>query len=99
MPPEAFSLHVPDATIADLATTQKIDWIRVEGNETVTVEADPRHLGRILDNLLTNALKYAEPRSPITIRVASVAGMSRMLVASERSSAPGSRHARGCPHA
>lgn len=57
------------ATVADLATTQRINWIQVEGEESVIVEADPRHLGRILDNLLTNALKYSEPGSPIVLRV------------------------------
>ena len=29
--------------------------------EPVTVKADPRHLWRILDNLLNNVLKYAQP--------------------------------------
>lgn len=38
-------------------------------HQPVTVDADPLRLSQILSNLLTNASKYSEPGSPITVAV------------------------------
>jgi two-component system phosphate regulon sensor histidine kinase PhoR len=66
--------------VADLAATQKVTWIHVEGERPTVVEADPRHLGRILENLLSNALKYSNAGSPIRLRIESRAGHAFLTV-------------------
>ncbi len=38
--------------------------------EPYVVEAEPQLLGQLLDNLLDNALKYSEPGTPVTMRIA-----------------------------
>jgi signal transduction histidine kinase len=66
--------------VADLSAARGIDWIRFEGSDPAIVDADPRHLSRILDNLLTNALKYSEPGSQITFRVERWADQARVSI-------------------
>jgi signal transduction histidine kinase len=58
-----------DRVVADLSKARGVDWIRLEPGEAPSVDADPRHLARILDNLITNALKYSDPGSPIAVRI------------------------------
>ena len=43
--------------------------IDVEGDRTLAVDGDPRYLHRILQNLVTNALRYAQARIRMTIRL------------------------------
>lgn len=42
-------------------TEKKLDLIVTKPDKPVLVQADPRHLWRVLDNLMTNILKYAMP--------------------------------------
>ncbi|MFP1682652.1 ATP-binding protein [Alloalcanivorax sp. C16-1] len=42
--------------------------IEVEGDADLTVDGDPRYLHRILQNLVTNALRYAASRVRMTLR-------------------------------
>jgi signal transduction histidine kinase len=55
--------------VADLSKARGVDWIRLEPGDSPTVDADPRHLARILDNLITNALKYSDAGAPIAVHV------------------------------
>jgi signal transduction histidine kinase len=66
--------------VSDVSAQRKIDWIRFEGKDPAIVVADPRHLSRILDNLLTNALKYSDPGAPITLRVETLGDHARISV-------------------
>ncbi|MEQ9508850.1 MAG: ATP-binding protein, partial [Alloalcanivorax xenomutans] len=43
--------------------------IDVEGDRALAVDGDPRYLHRILQNLVTNALRYAQARIRMTIRL------------------------------
>ncbi|AFT71542.1 ATPase, histidine kinase-, DNA gyrase B-, and HSP90-like domain protein [Alloalcanivorax dieselolei B5] len=43
--------------------------IEVAGDRTLAVDGDPRYLHRILQNLVTNALRYARARILMTIRL------------------------------
>jgi signal transduction histidine kinase len=67
--------------VADLASSRGIDCIRLERGDSPTVDADPRHLARILDNLITNALNYSDPGSPITVRLETRDGHALLSVA------------------
>jgi signal transduction histidine kinase len=49
----------------------------------VTVRTDPRRLERVIGNLLANALKYSDPPSRVTVRVASVASESVISIADQ----------------
>lgn len=44
--------------------------LRVEVDQPVRVHADPKALGRVLDNLLSNALKYSGGRGEVVVVVA-----------------------------
>ncbi|TAK29540.1 MAG: response regulator [Chloroflexota bacterium] len=55
-----------------LAVTLPVERIRIEAHGNLPqVMADPNKLERILVNLLSNALKYSAPHSPVTVRVTS----------------------------
>ena len=45
----------------DRLTEKKLELIVTKPDKPVLVQADPRHLWRVLDNLMTNILKYAMP--------------------------------------
>ncbi len=45
----------------DRLTGKKLELIVTKPDKPVLVQADPRHLWRVLDNLITNILKYAMP--------------------------------------
>lgn len=57
------------------------DKIRLEADEAVTVSGDPRALAAILENLVDNALKYADPDEgpDVTVRVRPMA-RERVLI-------------------
>jgi PAS domain S-box-containing protein len=54
-----------------LAGTMEVDRIKVEVSAAVSpVLGDPARLERIIQNLLTNALKYSDPESEVTVTIA-----------------------------
>ena len=56
--------------LRERSATMDTDRIRVESAESVPpVLADRDRLERILDNLLSNALKYSDPGTPITVSI------------------------------
>ncbi len=55
---ESFRREVPDRSVAVLCT------------QPVGAVADPQAVGRVLDDLLSNAAKFTPPGAPITVRVA-----------------------------
>ncbi|HET9082891.1 MAG TPA: HAMP domain-containing sensor histidine kinase [Candidatus Limnocylindrales bacterium] len=58
------------AAVADLYVRREPSRVfEVEGRRDVIVEGAPEHIAMIVDNFLSNAVKYSPPRSPITIRV------------------------------
>lgn len=54
--------------------------IHVEGDTAVTVRGVEPLLSRVVDNLVGNALKFAPPGSPVTVRVLRAAGEARLEV-------------------
>ena len=48
-------------------TDKKLDLIVTKPNEPIYVQADPRHLWRVLDNFMTNIQKYAMPGTRVYI--------------------------------
>jgi signal transduction histidine kinase len=57
--------------------------IRVEGNETITAQADPSAWRQIVLNLLDNAVKYGGHGARVTVRLEPDAGFCRLTVADE----------------
>jgi signal transduction histidine kinase len=56
------------AELARLETTDRPFDVRVEGDVPETY-ADPDRLMQVLDNLLTNAVKYGKPETPVVMSV------------------------------
>ena len=50
-------------------TQQRLDLIVAKPDKPVYVQADPRHLWRVLDNLMTNILKYAMPGTRVYLNL------------------------------
>ena len=50
-------------------TEKKLDLRVTKPEEPVYVQADPRHLWRILDNLMNNILKYAQPGTRVYLNL------------------------------
>ena len=48
---------------------KKLELIVTKPNNPVYVQADPRHLWRVLDNLMTNVLKYAMPGTRVYLNL------------------------------
>lgn len=57
---------------------QQVDTTRVEGG--LTVRADPRHAGRVLTNLLSNASKYSSEGAVIVVAANRQGAMVRIAV-------------------
>jgi len=55
-------------TLQELSTVHG-DRFVYRGNETLEGIWDPRALRRIIENLCNNAIKYGDPKSPVTIRL------------------------------
>ncbi|HEX6797127.1 MAG TPA: PAS domain-containing sensor histidine kinase [Ktedonobacterales bacterium] len=53
------------------------------GGEPVPLEADAARIGQVLINLLTNALKYSPPESPVAVTVSVNDGQARVSVRDE----------------
>ena len=54
----------------DRLTEKKLELIVTKPDKPVPVQADPRHLWRVLDNLMTNILKYAMPGTRVYLDLA-----------------------------
>ncbi len=54
---------------AERMTDKKLELIVTKPNKPVYVQADPRHLWRVLDNLMTNILKYAMPGTRVYLNL------------------------------
>ena len=54
----------------DRLTEKKLELIVTKPDKPVLVQADPRHLWRVLDNLMTNILKYAMPGTRVYLDLA-----------------------------
>ena len=52
---------------SDRLTEKKLELIVTKPDVPVFVQADPRHLWRVLDNLMTNILKYALPGTRVYV--------------------------------
>jgi len=71
---------INDSTLEHLAgATAKNMIIDVQPSDA-TVLADPRRLHRVIDNLISNAIKYSLPASTITIRVEENDNTARICV-------------------
>lgn len=69
--------------IEDHGTALQVSRIVIDtplAGKSLTVMADPDRVARVLLNLVTNALKYSQPPSPVVIRVACVDGEARVQV-------------------
>ncbi|HEX5676599.1 MAG TPA: ATP-binding protein [Alcanivorax sp.] len=62
-----FLLEVCDQLIGELEDIRGDILIDARGSRDLTVEGDPRYLHRILQNLVTNALRYAKARVRMTV--------------------------------
>lgn len=60
-------LEVCDQLIGELEDIRGDILIDARGSRDLTVEGDPRYLHRILQNLVTNALRYAKTRVRMTV--------------------------------
>ena len=69
---ERFELEAPERSVI----------MRFEG-DTGPVRADPDRIAQILDNLLSNALKYSTPGTPIEVTVEGKAGEVAVAVTNE----------------
>lgn len=58
-----------DAAVARLQAIQPSRQVEVHGEEGLDVVADAERLGQVLDNLLSNADRYAPPSTPIEVRL------------------------------
>jgi signal transduction histidine kinase/GAF domain-containing protein len=64
-----------------LAGTLDVGRVRLEiGEEVPEVRGDPAHLERVLVNLVSNALKYSAPSSPVEVVVRTESGEVVLLV-------------------
>jgi PAS domain S-box-containing protein len=79
---EAVDSHHGAATHADMS-------LRVETTAALTASADPRRVMQVLDNLLTNAVKYGRPGGSITVGAEARDGMAHVWVAGEGRGIPG----------
>jgi signal transduction histidine kinase len=52
----------------------------IEGRRDVIVEGAPEQIAMIVDNFLSNAVKYSPPLSPITVRVAAAGSFGSVTV-------------------
>jgi two-component system sensor histidine kinase KdpD len=57
-------------------------------DQEVTVLADPMRIEQVLDNLLENAARYAEPNSPVELRLATENGSALTSVANRGEAVP-----------
>jgi signal transduction histidine kinase len=63
-----------------MVPTRDRERVSVEAPPRVTVLADARRIERVICNFLHNALKYAPPRSPISVHVEVVGSRARVSV-------------------
>jgi signal transduction histidine kinase len=56
---------------AEKLVEKKLELVVTKPDKPVYVQADPRHLWRVLDNLMTNILKYAMPGTRVYLNLES----------------------------
>lgn len=61
--------QIADAVVADLETRIEQTGARVEVGDLPSIQADPTQMRQLLQNLISNGLKYHRPDTPPRIRV------------------------------
>jgi signal transduction histidine kinase len=79
---EVTSVVAPILNLQEQTLTTSID------EAPAVVEADPRRLGQVLINLISNASEHSGPGSPVLIRVAPQGTVVRVAVADRGPSLP-----------
>jgi PAS domain S-box-containing protein len=69
--------------LARLIGTLEVERVRVEASAPVVVHADANRLERILGNLISNALKYGQPETEVTVGVYAEANGALLTIADQ----------------
>jgi signal transduction histidine kinase len=70
--------------VATVASPDEQSRIRIEGDGTLSaVNVDAERIKRVIANLLTNALKYSPPGSPVVVRIDRLGGQQVVSVADQ----------------
>ncbi|MGE4291950.1 MAG: sensor histidine kinase, partial [Desulfovibrio sp.] len=63
------SLIVERVDMAQLMAGEKNIELRIERNDSVVAEVDRRRIGQVIDNLLTNAIKFSSSNTVVSVEV------------------------------
>jgi signal transduction histidine kinase len=69
-----------DSVVRDQQLTTRRHTLTVKGPKTLPVHADPNRLKQVLNNLLSNALKYSPQGGPIEVRLRANPGDGTALI-------------------
>ncbi len=83
-PKEADLLQVVRAVVDEVRVTCPGRTIEVESSGDVRGSWDPLRLGRLVGNLVTNALQYGDPEAPVEVRLAEKDADSVLLAVTNR---------------
>lgn len=73
-------LSQTEGEYADRLRERELTLVTRRPDSPVTVHADGRRLGRVLDNLMVNVLKYAMPGTRVYLTLESVSGTARLTL-------------------